>query len=126
MWRAVVVATVAAGCTPSPPACDPTGNAGGTCAIGAAGQCVEFSALGATDLQTTMSLCAQETGQWRTTACPTANRIGTCTIPPTDPGTMIACSPNAIILERYFPPQYDLTKAMNQCAAVAGTTFTPN
>jgi hypothetical protein len=126
MWRVVVVMLVASACTPSPPACDPSNGGGGTCAIGAAGQCVEFTGLGATDLQTTMNLCAQEGGEWRDTACPTANRIGTCTVPPSDPGTMIACSPNAVILEHYFPPQYDLAKAMTQCASVAGATFTPN
>jgi hypothetical protein len=117
-----------AGCFGSDgPACDSSpGTLGGTCVTSAAGQCVDFAKLGTTDLASVKRNCTNLGGTWSDTACPTAQRIGTCTIPPTDPRSAITCSPDATLQLRYYPPQYDLAKAMTACAGAAGTTFTPN
>ena len=106
--------------------CDPApGSLTGTCAIPSAGQCIDFSGLGSSDRDSLVAYCTQLGGTWGTAACPTANRVGTCQTPPLGPGTGISCSASAVILERYYPPNYSSSTAQSICATVTGSTFTP-
>jgi hypothetical protein len=106
--------------------CDPApASLTGTCTIQAAGQCVDFSGLGTSDRDALITYCGQLGGQWGTSPCPTANRVGTCQVPPLGPRTGISCSSTAILLERYYPPSYSTSSAQSICATVSGSTFTP-
>jgi len=107
--------------------CDPDpGSLGGTCNLqSVAGQCIDFSGLGASDRDALITLCGQLGGQWGTTPCPTTGRVGTCQVPPLGPRTGITCSASAGILERYYPPNYGTSSAQSICATVSGSTFTP-
>lgn len=106
--------------------CDPApGSLTGTCTVQSAGQCVDFSGLGTSDRDALITYCAQLGGQWGTAPCPTANRVGTCQTPPLGPQTGISCSSTAILLERYYPPNYSTGSAQSICGTVSGSTFTP-
>jgi hypothetical protein len=106
--------------------CDPDpGSLAGTCAIQSAGQCIDFSGLGTSDRDSLITYCGQLGGQWGTAPCPTAGRVGTCQTPPLGPRTGITCSGSAVILERYYPPNYSTSSAQGICATVGGSTFTP-
>src|SRR5262245_54694184 len=126
---ALVVATVvaAAACNGATvPTCDPApGTLTGTCTNGAVGQCVDFAGLGTSDAESVQNACENRNGTWGDALCPSAGRVGTCTIPATDPNTDVFCSPNATIQLRYYAPHYDLAKAQAACAGAPGTTFTP-
>jgi hypothetical protein len=84
------------------------------------GQCVEFSGLSTKDEQANASGC-DTSG----TPCPTAGRLGTCNIPPSGPGTGVACSPAAVINIRYFAP-FAEADAQALCNGVSGAVWTPN
>lgn len=106
--------------------CDPApASLTGMCAIHAAGQCVDFSGLGSSDRDSLVAYCNQLGGRWGDTACPTAGRVGTCQTPPLGPRTGISCSTTAVILERYYPPNYTTASAQSICATVSGSVFTP-
>jgi hypothetical protein len=106
--------------------CDPApASLTGTCTVQSAGQCVDFSGLGASDRDALVTYCASLGGQWGTAPCPTANRVGTCQTPPLGPRTGISCSTTATILERYYPPSYSTSSAQSICEIVSGSTFTP-
>lgn len=106
--------------------CDPAPAAlTGTCTIQAAGQCVDFSGLGSSDRDALVAYCTQLGGRWGDVACPTAGRVGTCQTPPLGPRTGISCSTTAVILERYYPPNYTTASAQSVCATVSGSAFTP-
>ncbi len=123
---ALALALAACSSSPSGSACDSSDTLRGTCVIGTAGQCVDFTNLGNSDLASAEHGCISRGGTWGTDACPMTERIGSCQIPPSDPNTDVTCSPDATILLRYFSPRYDLTKAMAACAGAPGTIFTPN
>jgi hypothetical protein len=106
--------------------CDPAPAAlTGTCTIQAAGQCIDFSGLGSSDRDALVAYCSQLGGRWGDTSCPTAGRVGTCQTPPLSPRTGISCSTTAVILERYYPPNYTTASAQSICATVSGSAFTP-
>src|SRR5215470_20084063 len=68
------------------------------------GQCVRFTGLSTADLHSVRQFCTSNSATQSDSACPTANRLGTCTIPPTGPGTGVTCSPQATIVISYFAP----------------------
>ncbi len=107
--------------------CDSTpGNLTGTCnLISAHGQCVEWTGLGTSDQNSLKTFCATNAGTWGDSPCTTATRIGSCAIPPTDPGLGIHCSPSAVTNLHYFSNNYTLDSAKALCDGVAGTTWTP-
>lgn len=106
--------------------CDPApASLTGTCTVQSAGQCVDFSGLGSSDHDSLIAYCGQLGGQWGTSPCPTAGRVGTCQTPPLGPRTGISCSGTAIILERYYPPNYTAATAQSICGTVTGSIFTP-
>jgi len=88
-------------------------------------QCVDFSGLGSSDHDSLIAYCAQLGGQWGNSPCPAAGRVGTCQTPPLGPRTGISCSGTAIILERYYPPNYTAASAQSICGTVSGAIFTP-
>ena len=122
-WIALIVVITA--CNSSPPCDSSPGTLGGECHLPAAGQCVDFANLGATDQASVQAQCATLHGSWDQTPCDSASRIGTCLIPTSDPSSMIECSANASIQLRYYGPRYTLVTAQDACQMVAGTTFTP-
>jgi len=122
----VVLALAACSSPSSNSTCESSGKLGGTCANTTAGQCVDFTNLGNSDVASAEQGCVSRGGTWGPDACPTTGRIGSCQIPPNDPNTDVTCSPDATILLRYSSPRYDLAKAMAACAGAPGTIFTPN
>jgi len=105
--------------------CDPApAGLAGTCNIPAAGQCVDFSSLGSSDRDALVPYCAGLGGTWGTAPCSSTGRVGTCQVPPLGPRTGVTCSGSAVILERYYPPQYDASSARTVCGTVTGATFT--
>ena len=123
-WMAAIV--LVAACNSGTPCDSSPGTLGGECHLpAAAGQCVDFANLGTTDLASVQAQCAMLGGTWDQTPCDTANRIGTCLIPTSDPKAEVECSANASIQLRYYGPRYTLVTAMDACDMVSGTTFTP-
>jgi hypothetical protein len=106
--------------------CDASGATIASCDISSAGQCVDFSGLRKTDETTQSELCTSYGGTWGSTPCPTAGRLGSCSLPPAQAaGGGLSCSSGATILERYYPPNETAARAQGQCANVPGTTWTP-
>lgn len=119
--RFLVLATLSAACAGSPPPqslCD-AAQLKLTCQH-SNGQCVEFSGLSTSDWQANASGCDAAGAP-----CPTAGRLGTCTIPPMGARTGVTCSPQAVINIRYFAP-FARSDAQTACQGVAGATWTPD
>jgi hypothetical protein len=89
------------------------------------GQCVDFSGLSTADHASASTGCAHRFGTELSMLCPTASRLGTCTIPPTGPDTDVTCSAQAVIAIRYYAP-FTADSAQSACSAVTGAVWTPD
>jgi len=101
------------------------GTSCGSCDITIAGQCVDFAGLSGADLSTVQALCKRDQGLFGATLCQSPDRIGSCQLPPTTPGTGVTTS-SATVELRYYAPRYSLATATKACAGAPGTTFTAN
>jgi len=108
-----------------PFSCPTTTTETGTCNIFRSGRCRDYAHLSADDAASLPEFCTALEGIWGDAPCPTENRVGTCSLPPTAPiSGLLVCSPEATILQRYYAPAFSVQSAQIDCAYVAGATFT--
>ncbi len=88
------------------------------------GQCVDFTGLSTADQSSAGAGCTRRGGTPLGGSCPTASRLGTCTIPPTGANTDVTCSPHAQIQIRYFDP-YTAASAQATCTGGYGAVRAP-
>jgi hypothetical protein len=103
-----------------------------TCNYGATGaECVQFTGLSSNDFNTASAACVNNGGSPDAGSCP-AGEVGSCNIPHTTANAAVTCSPNGVIVARYYPSAgagflgYTTDLAQQTCAQTPDAGFTPN
>ncbi|HEX4385797.1 MAG TPA: hypothetical protein VH083_22725 [Myxococcales bacterium] len=103
-----------------------------TCDYGAVGaECVQFTGLSSNDFNTASAACAVRGGNPDAGACP-AGEVGSCNIPHNAANNDVTCSPNGVIVAKYYPSAgagflgFTTDTAQQSCVLTADAGFTPN
>lgn len=115
------VLAIACGGTSNPDRCDAAEQSISCSNMASLSQCLDFAGLSTKDYDYWLKSCTASSGSI-VSDCPTANRLGTCILPPKD---SVTCSPNASVSMRLFAPRYTAAEAKVICDDIPFATWVP-
>jgi hypothetical protein len=117
-----LLVSLLAACGGSSAKCD-TANLAVSCVSAASGLCTDYTGLSSSDSTSIQNQCFNAHNTFSSSACNTANRVGTCTIPDSTPGSNVLCATGSFAI-RFYSPNFTAATAQSACSSFQGGTFT--
>jgi hypothetical protein len=118
----ILFTSILAACGGSTNKCD-TANITASCTATSSSTCFDYTGLSSSDATSIQNQCQNSHNTYGGSACSATNRVGTCSVPDSTPGSNLLCGTGTFSI-RYYSPTFSTSTAQSACTAFQGASFT--